>query len=266
VKFKKGIDGTGKTQQKEKDAYWQSVVKDAETLDEERFKTLHAKEWLMRRQAIERIMIDSFGRKAKKWNGQLPRKNLWLWGKTGPGKSRWANSQVPPWNTLKKNCNKWWCGYSGQNTRLVLIEDYPSVQSGGNCLVHHMKLWSDRYPFQGEVKGSSLLIQPGRFCIIVTSNFSIAQCFQNEEDINAIKRRFHEEELTKQNEAVRRAIKMSFTELEDGVDEIFLDEETDWERWKDQFRHNEEVEKANEEAMNNAERAAEEGREDEEEW
>jgi putative ribosome biogenesis GTPase RsgA len=76
---------------------------DAETMDSTVFKTVHAKEWLLRRQAIETIMVDNFGKKARKWNRNRKDKNVWLWGGTGLGKSRWANKQAPPWAVLKKN-------------------------------------------------------------------------------------------------------------------------------------------------------------------
>ena len=58
-----------------------------------------------------------------------------------------------------------------------------------------MKIWGDRYPFEGECKGSHLMIEPRRFFLIVTSNYPIEGCFMNYEDQQAIKRRFHEVEM-----------------------------------------------------------------------
>jgi hypothetical protein len=132
----------------------------------------------------------------------------------------------------------------------VLIEDYPSVNGGGNCLCHHIKIWADRYPFQGETKGSSSLIQPGRFCLIGTSNFSIEQCFTNGEDVAAIKRRFREIELTKTNRVLITHSKARFSILEGGKDEIETPhEEWDQEWWNDQWKHEREVEEARNESM-----------------
>jgi hypothetical protein len=278
VKYKRGLDENLQPPKLKKlnktgsDDHWIQIIRDAESMTSKQFKNEHAKEWLLRRQAIERIMIDNWGKKAKTWNGDLQDKNLWIWGSTGLGKSRWANAQAPAWATMKKNINKWWCGYEGEGTRLVLIEDYPNVSSGGNCLCHHIKLWADRYPFQGETKGSSSLIQPGRFCLVVTSNFPIEQCFSNQEDVAAISRRFKQIELTKKNQTLIRASKLQFSKLEGGVDEILgePDCEVDMEWWKDQWRHEEEVKLAREESMDIDEarqEAIERGElEEEEEW
>lgn len=40
---------------------------------------------------------------------------------------------------------------------------------------HHIKQWCDHYPFKANQKGSQLLIRPEK--IIVTSNYSIRECF-----------------------------------------------------------------------------------------
>ena len=60
-----------------------------------------------------------------------------------------------------------------------------------------MKIWSDRYAFNGEIKGGTVYVEPGRWYLIVTSNHSIDEVFQGapEDDRNAIKRRFTEIEL-----------------------------------------------------------------------
>ena len=62
-----------------------------------------------------------------------------------------------------------------------------------------MKIWGDRYPFVGECKGSHQMIEPGRFFLIITSNYAIDDCFQTEEDKEAIHRRFRELEMTPDN-------------------------------------------------------------------
>lgn len=51
-----------------------------------------------------------------------------------------------------------------------------------------LKAWGDRYEFRAETKGSSLTIRPK--AIVVTSNWSIRDCFPERQDYEAIERRF----------------------------------------------------------------------------
>jgi hypothetical protein len=73
-------------------------------------------------------------------------------------------------SSLKENCDKWWCGYDQASGKSVIIEDFPALPSG-DMLVHHLKVWSDRFPFIGETKGSSLMVDPGGFVLLVASKF-----------------------------------------------------------------------------------------------
>lgn len=126
------------------------------------------------------------------WNGTLASKNLWLWGKPGTGKSRWPHQQCDPEKTYIKNVNKWWDGYDDTKIRLVIIEDFPVDNK--DWLINILKIWSDRYQFNGEIKGGTTRVTPGKWILIITSNHSIDQVFDNssDDDRNAIKRRFSE--------------------------------------------------------------------------
>lgn len=131
-------------------------------------------------------------RHTKTVDGELQNKNLWIYGPAGTGKSRLARSgEMDVCEMYDKPVNKWWDGFDPDIHRRVIIDDYPSISGGGNCLVQHMKRWADRYSFTGEIKGASRFIIPS-FQLVVTSNFKIEECFQNEEDVKAIKRRFQE--------------------------------------------------------------------------
>lgn len=113
-------------------------------------------------------------------NGDPP--NIWYVGPSGAGKSRRAREEFP--HLFGKMLNKWWDGYDGEAT--VLLDDLHPDHCKG--LTTYLKIWSDRYVFIAEVKGASLKIRPER--IIVTTQYSLVELFSNQEDRDAIKRRF----------------------------------------------------------------------------
>ncbi len=93
----------------------------------------------------------------------------WYHGPTGSGKSRAARAENP--DHYIKSLNKWWCNYAGE--ACVIIEEWhPDVVKG---LQHMLKQWCDHYPFRGETKGDSMMLRPPK--IIITSNYSIEECF-----------------------------------------------------------------------------------------
>lgn len=107
---------------------------------------------------------------------------IWLFGRTGAGKSRGVRSNHP--KLYPKPLNKWWDGYSDQEVVLLDDVDYNQTSWIGNFL----KIWSDHYPFIAEMKGGSRLIRPKR--VIVTSQYTIQNLFTDVALQEALLRRF----------------------------------------------------------------------------
>ena len=108
--------------------------------------------------------------------------NLWIWGKSGVGKSSLARQLFP--DLFNKPLNKWWDGYSCQET--VLLDD---MDPNHKVLSHHLKKWADHYAFVGEVKGGHTNVRPRR--IVVTSQYPIEKVFPDDPETQAaIRRRF----------------------------------------------------------------------------
>lgn len=96
-------------------------------------------------------------------------RNLWIYGETGTGKSRWVRRNCP--NLYWKGINKWWDGYEGEED--VVIDD---IGEGHGFLAYWLKIWLDRYAFIGEIKGSSGMMRPKR--IVITSNYTPEEIFK----------------------------------------------------------------------------------------
>lgn len=121
--------------------------------------------------------------------------NEWWWGPTGTGKSKKLWQDYP--GHYPKPLNKWWDGYEDED--VVGIEEVDPIS--GKWLGHFLKIWSDRYPFTAEIKGGTLKkIRPRK--LIVTSNYTLEECFPNPGDALPLRRRF---KVTKFDTLIRSA-------------------------------------------------------------
>lgn len=106
----------------------------------------------------------------------------WIYGEAGSGKSHRAR-QLAGTSVFFKNPDKWWDGYQGEDS--VIIDDLDKTHK---TLARDLKIWSDKYAFVGEVKGSAGWTRPKK--LIVTSQYHLTAVFEDAETQSALLRRF----------------------------------------------------------------------------
>lgn len=118
----------------------------------------------------------------------------WYYGPTGTGKSYTARTENPDYYV--KGLNKWWDGYEDQPC--VIIEEWhPEVV---DALQQMLKQWCDHHPFAAETKGSTRCIRPGK--IIITSNYSMEECFKDLNVLDPLKRRIKVKHFSQLNATI----------------------------------------------------------------
>lgn len=115
----------------------------------------------------------------------LARCGEWFWGPPMSGKTEAAMAFGP---FYMKGPNSTWDGYNQEPT--VIVDD---LDESHFYLQHHLKIWGDKYAFQGKVLYSHIKLRPER--IIVTSNVRICDVFKNPLHAAAIRSRFPEREF-----------------------------------------------------------------------
>lgn len=110
---------------------------------------------------------------------------LWLHGEANAGKTHKATTMFP--GSYEKKANKWWCRYNDQP--VVIINDVSPFQK--KDITDHLKIWADKYPFPAETKGGGFQgLRPRK--IVVTSQYTIDEVWEDRETRAAMHRRFKE--------------------------------------------------------------------------
>lgn len=95
---------------------------------------------------------------------------IWIWGKTGTGKSKLARELTGDDTYTKNTANKWWDGYDSHEN--IIIDDF-------RCSwwdLTYMLALIDRYAMRVEVKGGTRQILAKK--IIITSAFAPNECYR----------------------------------------------------------------------------------------
>lgn len=108
-------------------------------------------------------------------------RGLWIHGAPGVGKSHYAYHTYP--GAYRKPQNKWFDGYLGEP--FIILDDFDLL---GACLGHYLKIWADRWPCTGEIKGAHVALKHEKF--IITSNYTPDQIWTDSILVEAITRRF----------------------------------------------------------------------------
>lgn len=162
----------------DKELQWKEIISMAETGRIGELKETYPRHYLQ----YFKTLMSIRAYKSKPLDGEL--QHEWWYGPTGTGKSRKAWEDFP--DHYSKPLNKWWDGYHGQD--VVVIEEW---EPRNECTASKLKIWADRYPFPAEIKGGTIeRVRPTK--IIVTSNYTIEECFPRAEDHLPLKRRFRE--------------------------------------------------------------------------
>lgn len=112
--------------------------------------------------------------------------NLWIWGGVNCGKTFTCNQAFTPMGLyIKDTTTKWFDGLTRKHQVIMFDELNPGPAQLHKALI---KTIADKHAIHFEVKGGTLHHRPKH--IIVTSNWSIEQCFPDQIDRDALHKRF----------------------------------------------------------------------------
>lgn len=160
---------------------WRSVIKDAKEGNLDAIAERDPQAYLRMYTTLRQIAKDHLPQV-----DDLPNTTgFWVYGPSGVGKSRGIRDVFTAKGLAiyDKPLNKWWDGYQGEP--VVVLDDFDPDHK---VLRHHLKRWGDHYSFPAECKGSAMRIRPS--IVVVTSQYSIEQIFDDEPTREALKRRY----------------------------------------------------------------------------
>jgi len=184
------------TQQQKGDCNIQRYKRARELAELGRFDEIDADIYIKHMGNLKKIRAE---KQAKPDNLEGELDNLWIWGPPGSGKTSRAMKQYP--DAYLKGLNKWWDGYTDQET--VIIDDMDPYHKN---LAQDFKVWAHHYAFPAETKGGTLCIRPKR--IMVTSNYRIDEVWEDATTREAMHRRFMEEYVPSNLVSTDRELKL----------------------------------------------------------
>lgn len=167
--------------EKDKRAEWVKFIALSEQGEFDKIKELMPAKYTCYYPTMKRIYNDT-----PKIPPDLDRRcGQWFWGPPETGKTMTAKSLGPH---FMKRPNINWDGYAGQP--IVIIDD---LDESHQFLQRDLKIWGDKYAFQGKILYSNIMLRPEQ--VIITSNVRIDDVFPNPAHAMAIRSRYPETEF-----------------------------------------------------------------------
>jgi len=139
----------------------------------------HPDVWLRSYSTLKKIKMDHM-EKLPNLEGVC---GTWIVGPAGCGKTTLAEQMTSNAAYDKPANNAWWCGYAGEKD--VVLDDMDKFMVK---MAYYLKIWAHHRPFIAETKGGSINIRPER--IIVTSQYTIEEIWEDQQTREALTRRF----------------------------------------------------------------------------
>ena len=177
------------------------------TLTPHEFEEKFPQFYFYNEERILKQMLKVQKRYMKDFTGDLHSKNFWLWGESRVGKSSWARAQGTYEDIDVKKPDKWFDGFDTYTTRVLIIDEFPCYPES---LKHRNQLtiWGDRFATKEHFKGGMMWIEPRKFFLIITSNYSPRDCFPDDRDYIPITERFTVVEVKKGDLFSTKAFKL----------------------------------------------------------